>query len=78
MKIFDCDVHPTLKGREQVFPYIDEAWQHYFGRQEFKISGRSPERYPHPGVPLRADAKPSDDELPATDRGGNGFGHSGV
>jgi predicted TIM-barrel fold metal-dependent hydrolase len=67
MKIFDTDVHPTLRGREQVFPYIDEAWQQYFSRQEFKISGRSPERYPHPGVPLRADARPPDGELPATD-----------
>ena len=67
MRIFDCDVHPTLKGREHVFPYIEDSWQHYFTRQEFKISGRSPERYPHPGVPLRADAAPAEGELPATD-----------
>jgi uncharacterized protein len=67
MKIFDCDVHPTINGPEAVFPFVEESWRHQFEKQEFKISGRAPERYPHPGVPLRADAKPPSGGLPASD-----------
>lgn len=68
MKIFDCDVHPMLAGGpEVVFPYIDESWQQFFNKQEFRISGRAPERYPHPGTPLRADSRPPSGGLPASD-----------
>jgi predicted TIM-barrel fold metal-dependent hydrolase len=68
MKIFDCDVHPMLAGGpEVVLPFVDESWRHQFTKQDFKISGRAPERYGHPGTPLRADAKPPDGGLPASD-----------
>lgn len=67
MKIFDADVHPAINSPEDVFPYVADEWRHQFARQEFKISGRAPERYPHPGVPLRADAKPPSGGLPASD-----------
>jgi uncharacterized protein len=67
MKVFDCDVHPSLNGPQDVFPYIASEWQEHFSRQEFKISGRAPERYAHPGVPLRADATPPAGGVPASD-----------
>ena len=58
MSIIDCDIHPALNGAQDVFPYLDEGWRQHFSAQEFKISGRAPERYTHPGVPLREDARP--------------------
>jgi predicted TIM-barrel fold metal-dependent hydrolase len=65
--IIDCDIHPVLNGVQDVFPYLDEGWRQHFSKQEFKISGRAPERYAHPGVPLRSDAIPPSGGLPASD-----------
>jgi uncharacterized protein len=65
--IIDCDIHPMMTNPEDAFGYLDRGWQEYFGRQEFKISGRAPERYATPTTPLRADATPPSGGLPASD-----------
>jgi predicted TIM-barrel fold metal-dependent hydrolase len=67
VSIIDCDIHPMMNSPEDAFPYLDQGWRQHFAAQEFKISGRAPERYATPTTPLRADAKPPSGGLPASD-----------
>ena len=66
MKIFDCDVHPTLKGREHVFPYIEDSWRHYLDLAKHHIAAdwmpswapAAPLAYPSMSAPAYASAWP--------------------
>src|ERR1700751_1988087 len=70
LKIIDCDIHPSLRSREDLFPFLEKRWQEHLKTYGAHIRNPFTSTTPYPrSAPLlsRRDAWPPAGGPPGSD-----------